>query len=261
MLSHKVFPTEVAERLGPFYVYMLIDPRDGRPFYVGKGTRQRLLDHGVEADLTAEETLRSLKVRRIREIRNAGHEPRIDIVKHGLESESVAFAIEAALIDSVEGLTNAVAGHGAAAGRRPLPEYIAMYGATPVPGDAPPVVLIRLGSWKAEPQDGDGVTRAGRGYRPGMTIDELVDSTRAWWRISQTRIQRDGIRHAVAVHDGITRGVIEIGGWTSRHDGRRAFVGTPIMDGPVHEAWVGPFGRKVLFTVGAQSPVMYWPRR
>ncbi len=42
-------PPEVAERIGPFYVYLLVDPRNGEVFYVGKGTGARPLAHGVEA--------------------------------------------------------------------------------------------------------------------------------------------------------------------------------------------------------------------
>ena len=47
-------PPEVAERLGPYYVYALIDPRDDSIFYVGKGTGLRLLSHGQEALLKAD---------------------------------------------------------------------------------------------------------------------------------------------------------------------------------------------------------------
>jgi len=46
MTERPSLPPEVAERLGPFYVYLLVDPRTDRPFYVGKGTGQRLLAHG-----------------------------------------------------------------------------------------------------------------------------------------------------------------------------------------------------------------------
>lgn len=35
---------EVAHRLG-YYVYLYIDPRDGQPFYVGKGQGERALSH------------------------------------------------------------------------------------------------------------------------------------------------------------------------------------------------------------------------
>ena len=69
-------PPEVAERLGLYYVYALIDPRDDSIFYVGKGMGLRLLSHGQEALLKADPGPRSGKVARIREIRAAGCEPR-----------------------------------------------------------------------------------------------------------------------------------------------------------------------------------------
>ncbi len=96
--SEPVLPPEVAERIGPYYVYILIDPRDDSIFYVGKGMGQRLLAHGYEAVLKAGLGPRSGKVARIREIRASGHEPRIDVVRHGLNEEE-ALLIEAALID------------------------------------------------------------------------------------------------------------------------------------------------------------------
>lgn len=37
-------PAGVAEHLG-CYVYLYVDPRDARPFYVGKGKGYRVLDH------------------------------------------------------------------------------------------------------------------------------------------------------------------------------------------------------------------------
>ena len=101
------FPPEAAERLGPFYVYMLVDPRAGEGFYIGKGAGQRLLAHGREADLTTDATPSSEKVRRIRELRSVGLEPRVDIVRHGLD-EYTAFEVEAALIDCFPELTNLV---------------------------------------------------------------------------------------------------------------------------------------------------------
>ena len=38
------FPPEVAERL-QYYVYRLIDPRNGETFYVGKGKGNRVFAH------------------------------------------------------------------------------------------------------------------------------------------------------------------------------------------------------------------------
>ncbi len=112
-------PPGVAQKLGPFYVYVLIDPEDGQIFYVGKGTGERLLAHGREADLVADGKGNHRKLGRIRQIRASGQEPRIDVVRHGL-SETEAFLVEAALIDSVPGLTNASSGHDLERCRAPL---------------------------------------------------------------------------------------------------------------------------------------------
>ena len=174
-------PPEVAERIGPYYVYVLVDPRDDSIFDVGKGTGQRLLAHGYEALLKADPGPRSGKVARIREMRNAGHEPRIDVVRHGL-SEQEALLIEAALIDCAGQLTNKVAGHGAAEGRASLGELVSRHGATDVDPGASPVILVRLGPWKDHYEEIEpGIFRPGHGYREGMSPEELAVSTRAWW--------------------------------------------------------------------------------
>mgnify|MGYP001558540010 CR=1 FL=1 len=47
-----------------FYVYRLVDPRDGKPFYIGKGSRNRINVHEREAHAGGA----SLKCQRIREI-------------------------------------------------------------------------------------------------------------------------------------------------------------------------------------------------
>lgn len=258
-MSSSDLPLEVAERLGPYYVYLLVDPRDDAVFYVGKGSKQRLLAHGREADLTSNEQPSSSKVRRIQAIRRAGWEPRVDVIRHGLD-ESQALLVEAALIDSLDGLANTAGGHGAQHGRQPLSEYVARYGASPVADDAPPVVLIRVGQWREMPEEMEpGVWRRGNGYFPGIEPRELLDSARGWWRISPASIQRRGINHAVAVFDGVTRGIMEIGDWMQRDDRRRAFAAQPVRSGPVFDAWMGPLGKRVAFVAAARNPITYWP--
>ena len=84
-----------------------------------------------------------------------------------------------------------------------------------------------------------------------MTPRELADSTRAWWPVNPATVERLGIRHAVAVHDGVTRALMEIGEWVRRGN-RRAFAAIPLTEGPVYDECVGPLGRKVPFTRGTE---------
>jgi uncharacterized protein len=129
------FPIEVAERL-KWYVYRLIDPRNGETFYVGKGRGDRVFKHAKGAlaaskDEDAEDAI-DLKFQRIKEIAAVGLEVAHVIHRHGIENENLAFQIEATLIDAYPGLTNRVNGHGADDyGVRHVEEIIAEYAAQP----------------------------------------------------------------------------------------------------------------------------------
>ena len=251
-------PSEVAKRIGPYYVYVLVDPRNDSIFYVGKGREQRLLAHGYEARMTAGGP-RSRKIARIQAIHAAGREPRIDVVRHGLR-EGEALRLEAVLLDCLGDLTNENRGHGASDGRSSLRDLLSRYGATQVDQDARPVVLIRLKDWIAQIEEIEpGTFREGHGYRSDLKIRELVDSTRAWWKtFSPHGVEKRGVRHAVAVHNGVTRAVMDIGDWMQRED-RWTFAATPITNGAVYDEWVGPLGRRVPFTQGSRNPTRYWP--
>ncbi len=252
-------PQEVADQLGPFYVYALVDPRGDQIFYVGKGTGSRLLSHGAAADLEGGPGL-SAKVARIKEIRAAGLEPWIDVIRHGLGTEAEAFGFESALIDTLPQLTNIVAGQHSS--RVPLAELIVEYAAPPLANLGPPALLIRLGPWRDEPEPLEpGHMRAGAGWRNDLTATELYDSVRGWWRITADSVARRGAAHAVAVFEGVTRAVWSIDGWLPpRSDGRCAFAGTPVTEGAIFDHYCGPFGKRVPFPTHAQNPTHYWPQ-
>jgi hypothetical protein len=72
-----------------FYVYDLIDPRDGKTFYVGKGTGDRIKEHVREA----RRGLEGAKCERIREIIAAGCAVEERIVRE-FDDEAVAYAYE-----------------------------------------------------------------------------------------------------------------------------------------------------------------------
>ena len=92
-----------------------------------------------------------------------------------------------------------------------------------------------------------------------MSSSDLVDSTRAWWGIHPERERCECIEHAVAVHQGITRAVVEIGDWSQRSEDRRwAFSATLVTEGSIYDEWIGPSGRTLNFVRGDQSPIRYW---
>ena len=105
------FPDGVSEQL-KWYVYRLVDPRNGGTFYVGKGQGNRVFDHARGLALDEEDEIVDPKLQRIRKIRAAGLEVGHVIHRHGLSTSQLALEVEAALIDAYPGLTNKVKGHG-----------------------------------------------------------------------------------------------------------------------------------------------------
>ncbi len=78
------FPSGMIEHLG-WYVYRLIDPRDGSTFYVGKGKGNRVFAH-MRGEVAAadDDELLSNKLKQLREIRLAGLEVIHVIHRHGI---------------------------------------------------------------------------------------------------------------------------------------------------------------------------------
>ena len=122
----KAISAKVAERL-KYYVYLYIDPRDDRVFYVGKGKGSRILAHLYDLE-------ESKKVSVIRDLQLQGPEPKLEILVHGLDDESDALRIEAAVIDLLgrNALTNRTCGWGSQlVGHSSLQELTALYDAVP----------------------------------------------------------------------------------------------------------------------------------
>ena len=93
------------------YVYKLIDPRDGKVFYVGKGKGNRVFSHMNLTNEFVENIDTDNKTDRIRAILNEGLEVIAIIHRHGMD-ETTAYEVEAALIDEYDNLTNIQSGHG-----------------------------------------------------------------------------------------------------------------------------------------------------
>lgn len=88
-----------------YYVYHLIDPRDGKPFYVGKGKGNRIEAHERQARLAGGRTVTSDKCRRIRAIWAADLAVIRSTVRY-FADEQAALDFEFRQIRSLSGLTN-----------------------------------------------------------------------------------------------------------------------------------------------------------
>lgn len=77
-----------------FYVYMLVDPRNDKPFYIGKGKGRRAQTHLWKIP----ETRNVYKENKIAAIRECGLEPRIEYVAENIVDEDLAYEMEISLI-------------------------------------------------------------------------------------------------------------------------------------------------------------------
>lgn len=111
------FSKETCEQL-EYYVYRLIDPRNGLTFYVGKGKNDRVFAH-VKCALkdynggnyeTDEDDEDDLKLQTIIDVNDSGLEVIHLIHRFGMD-EKTALEVEGALIDAYYSLTNKASGY------------------------------------------------------------------------------------------------------------------------------------------------------
>ena len=162
-MARDSFPAGVAEQL-KWYVYRLIDPRNGETFYVGKGRGNRIFDHArgevssaSRIEVEVSEDAVDLKLQRIRDIKSVGIEVGHVVHRHGIDREDVAYEVEAALIDAYPGLTNRAGGHDSGDyGSRHVEEIVAQYAAEPFEVTEP-LILISIGDSYYSRNDYDAV--------------------------------------------------------------------------------------------------------
>jgi hypothetical protein len=235
----------VASKIG-YYVYAYVDPRNRRPFYIGKGKGSRVLVHVAARG-------NSRKARTLRELRRAGLKPRIDILAHGLLDEDSALRIESVGIDllGLDKLTNQVRGwRSVQLGRMTLRQLLAYYRPVPV-RVVHPAILIRIN----------------KRYSHGMSDAALYDATRGVWNVSRERAEK--AKYALAVFEGVVREVYQILKWHRagstkyrtrsltdvRVPGRSEFVGRP-APATVRRRYLDRSVTEYL-PRGLQSPIVY----
>lgn len=201
-----------------YYVYCLVDPRDKKVFYIGKGKGDRVFNH---ANASIEEDETNCKLDTIRTIREQGLSVKHYIIRHKLTSEE-AFTIESTLIDfltfkdfNLENvLTNIQSGHHEYdEGIKTVEEINLLY-------DCEKIV--------ATPDDGILLVSLNRTYNQKRSEDVYVrpniyESTRKYWAIGQSKAQN--IKYVLGVYCGIVRCVIKVKSfiWADKSDDGTVF--------------------------------------
>lgn len=217
----KRFKKGVSERL-KYYVYRLVDPRNGHTFYVGKGKDDRVFHHVTGALKARDKRKReSLKLEYIQDIHLAGLEPIHVIHRHNMD-EKTAIQVEAAVMDAFMTLTNIAAGQGSKKyGPANVDQLNEQYASEFIPTDSEsPVVVIKI-------------TKRGLSRHN----NRVYDTVRSSWVMSERRAKTvNAVPHLVlAVLNGRCVGVFSVpaNAWvessrpTSGRKQRYEFSGSP----------------------------------
>lgn len=179
-----------------YYVYVLIDPRNGRPFYVGKGFRRRIDQHLLGAKEKGSEA-ETDKERMIVEIEKTEKVKHL-VLRHGL-TEKEAFEVESVAIDAIglKNLTNIVLGHHTPTSEPMTREEIQLLYEAKDAIFEEPAVLININNQ----------------YRSDMSPQELYEAARKHWPVDIKKVR--AIPIVCITFLGIIREVYEVSKWTS----------------------------------------------
>ena len=236
--------SELAKEELKNYVYILVDPRDNKIFYVGKGQGDRVFNH-VACALETEKQCD--KLNQIREIIAEGKEVKHYIVRHGLENEEMAFEIEAILIDllnfrefkQIESLSNIVSGHHSFdRGIKTVEEIELLYNCEEI---IPPFKHKFLA------------------INVNKTYNEenrsLYDAVRKSWRLSVEESKK--AEFVLAEYQGVVRGIFKPNEWYRPLDCQEKlnFIGEEVFDKSITDLYLNkklPEREK-----GNQNPIRY----
>lgn len=190
-----MFDQKTIEQL-QYYVYILIDSRNGKPFYVGKGFANRVFNH---LQCALEEEINNDKYDTIRSIIAENVEVKHLIIRHGL-TEKQAFEIESTIIDLLDYLnfeiTNKVLGHNTYEnGIRTTDEIIRLYNAQSLTAVDDDVIFININKL----------------YKRGGDVEKIYQATKSSWVISKNRINK--LKFVLSEYRGLIVEVFEVDEW------------------------------------------------
>lgn len=191
------FDSSVFEKIN-FYVYRLIDPRNGETFYVGKGKDNRVFDHinfDRKSKIERKELFKndddlSLKIQTIRAIEKAQLKVIHIIHRHGM-IEKIALEVEAALIDAYPSTTNIIGGVGNEFGPMNSKEIIHKYTAEEANFGDDKVIMITINKT--------------------FPLRSLYSATQLAWKLNKENAQK--AKYVLSVQNGIIVGVFKADRW------------------------------------------------
>ena len=237
------FPANVARKL-KFYVYRLIDPRNGETFYVGKGIGDRVFSHSRGEQQRESNELLDNKMNRIREIRVAGFDVGHVIHRHGMD-EKTAFEVEATLIDAYPGLTNIICGGGSDYGTMHADEIVRRYNAEPANLNNVRALMICVNKTAVE-------------------ATSLYEATRFAWKLKKSKAEKAEV--ILATQQGEIVGVFIAHRWLdataenfpgrSTRPGRYGFAGAEAAEN-IKAKYLGKRVPDEYRKPGASNPIKY----
>lgn len=208
------FTPEVCEKL-KYYVYRLVDPRNGDTFYIGKGKGNRVFQH-VQCALSdhsgEDDDEKSLKYDVIRSIKDDGLEVIHIIQRYGL-TEKEALLVESVLIDaySTSKLTNKQSGHDSSKPIRSITLQKTLSAKEFDDSQMPfPYIVIKIKQSTIEKQN------------------SRYECTRSAWKLDINKVKQ--YPYVLSVTDGIVKEVYKATEWHSMENGRVGFTGTVAED-------------------------------
>jgi uncharacterized protein len=197
-----MFDEKTIQYLG-FYVYMLIDPKNQLPFYIGKGLGNRVFNHKSMALTDTDDS--NAKYDKIREIIEKGEQVKHVIIRHGL-TETESFHIEAAIIDAFEYcnilLSNIAGGYNSIEkGLMTSDEIIRHYNAEPLTELDENCIIININ----------------RKYQRGKGLHQIYEATKETWTINKKKLPK--LKYVLSEYKGLIVAVFEVNRWYEKERG------------------------------------------
>ena len=242
-----------------YYVYILIDPRDNKIFYVGKGYGNRVFFHINEAIFNP---IGTEKLEIIRAIKLENLKVKHFIVRHGIE-ENEALIVESVLIDfltfkdfaEVAKISNIVAGHYSFnQGIKTVNECEILYNCEVLKNEDIKHNILVINTNKTYDNK-----RKKKSENPIYDRPNIYEATRGWWVLDKNRAENSDF--VLAEYKGVIRAIFKPIKWVqdieNRGVKRWGFEGSEVTVKEILDIYMN---KEVPKTRGMANPIRYFER-